>query len=140
MYKKECLNSFKLPALQQRTLDGNDNAKRTPWQIFALRITLILLLLGGGSGFGGWTYLSSVRSQTDAFGLTYSGMVDRLAIGLPLALVDKKAAGTVIADLFAYTSTGFLDLPLFDQVRGTPRTNREGIFFAVWRTMPHPPA
>ena len=76
-------------------------------------------MLGGGSGYGGWTYLISMQSQTDAFGLLYSGMVDRLAVGLPLALADKKASGTVIANLFAYTSTGFMDLPPFDQVRGT---------------------
>ena len=57
-----------------------------------------------------------MQMQTDAFGLMYRGMVDRLAVGLPLALVDKQAAGTVATGLFAYTSTGFMDLPPFDQV------------------------
>ena len=103
------------PFHQQRTLDRNEHVKRTPWQIFALRITLILLLLGGGSGFGGWTYVATVQLQTDAFGLMYRGMVDRLAVSLPLALADKKASGTVIADLFSFASTGFMDLPPFEQ-------------------------
>ena len=50
----------------------------------------------------------------------YRGMVDRLAVSLPLALADKKASGTVIADLFSFASTGFMDLAPFDQVRGKP--------------------
>ena len=61
-----------------------------------------------------------MQVQTDNFGLLYSGMVDRLAVSLPLALADRSASGTVVADLFAYTSIGFMDLPPFDQVRGKP--------------------
>lgn len=106
------------PRGQQRTLDRNEHVKRAPWQIFALRLILILLLLAGGAGYSGWTYVSTVQAQSDAFGVNYNAMIDRLAVSLPLAYADKEAAGTEVASLISYVATGFTDLPQFDQVGG----------------------